>query len=162
MSKKECAHLSELTRQMKKTYVYFFTHSRLIKMMRVLSPYIQWNEVGSCINYLLLNIFSYSLTNVKLQFVKMVVVLNDLYVKKNFIYCLYSYLNGQIETFLHYTLNVYFWLWLSIRAICRLYLWLSVWLFWSIKIISYPIIVSNDNQKLNNQIYSITFLFVYE
>lgn len=81
--------------------------------------------------------------------------------KKKFIYCLYSYLNGQIETFLHYTLNVYFWLWLSILSICRLHLWLSVWLFWSIKIISYPIIVSYDNQKLNNQIYFITFCFIW-
>lgn len=95
--KKGMCSLFRIDASDEKTYVYFYTHSRLIKMMRVLSPYIQWNEVGSCINYLLLNIFSYSLTNVKLQFVKMVVVLNDLYVKKkNVIYCLYSYLNGQM------------------------------------------------------------------
>lgn len=80
--KKGMCSLFRIDASDEKTYVYFYTHSRLIKMMRVLSPYIQWNEVGSCINYLLLDIFSYSLTNVKLQFVKMVVVLNDLYVKK--------------------------------------------------------------------------------
>lgn len=95
--KKGMCSLFRIDASDEKTYVYFYTHSRLIKMMRVLSPYIQWNVVGSCINYLLLDIFSYSLTNVKLQFVKMVVVLNDLYVKKkNVIYCLYSYLNGQM------------------------------------------------------------------